>query len=371
MGKEVGGTETVDEQVTEEAVFNEAELVDAVQAKLDLLNGDTPDTDEEEQEEQEEKEEQEEQADDEESTPEKTGDDDDASQADDDDSTPEEKAEKAEKAAKDAAGDEEEVSLPDAYSRAAVHQGWTPEEVKKFFEADPELAIKTLAKIHESTNKLSADFASLGRASREPADKTTDHMTATEANAAATAGDSTELAAIKEEYGADSSVAKMFESMQEQLASSKTVASTQQNEAVTEQLDEATATLIDQFFSDPSMKSYEDFYGEGKDAAKLTQGQIDERWKVMDMADSIILGSKAQGRNVTVQEAMDMAHLSISEPVREQAVRNELKAKIVKRSMGLTLKPAKTKQVQPDKDAKLTQEQMESKVGAGLKSIFH
>ncbi len=358
MGKEV--TET--EEVTE--VIDESELVDSVQAKLDILNGDTDDTDDDNtdddegsteesggSEESEEKGEAETQADEEESTPDETGDDDDTSQADDTESTPGEE-------------EEQEVTLSDAYYRAAVHQGWAADDIKEFFEAKPELAIKTFAKIYESTNKLSADFASLGRASVKASTETAASKSSDDTSATA---DSTQLAAIKEEYGADSSIAKMLESMQGQIASGKVEASTQQNAAVESKLDEATATMIDQFFSDPSMKVYAEFYGEGKDAEKFTQGQMKKRWDVLEMAESIVLGAQAQGRDITAGDAMDLAHLSISEPVREKAMRSEFKAKMVKRSKGLTLKPAKVKQVQPDQNAKLSEEQLEAKVSAGLK----
>jgi hypothetical protein len=127
---------------------------------------------------------------------------------------------------------------------------------------------------------------------------------------------------------------------------------------------------VDKFFTDPALKPYVNFYGEGKVADKLTVGQMNNRWAMLEMADRIIAGSESQGREVTPEVAMEMAHLSVSEKHRTEALRVELKSKVKKRANGVTLKPAKSKKVVTETDAKKTDKQLEVSVGNKLKSMF-
>ena len=258
--------------------------------------------------------------------------------------------------------DTEEVQLPDAYYRAAIHQGWKPDEIKEFFEANPELALKTLEANHRSTNKLNAEFSRIGRI--KPADTLADSMTATEA----IADKGVDIAALKEQYGDDSAVVKAFEVMQTKLAAQPDPV--REEPAVLIPQDDPMRSTVDRFFTDPAMKPYEDFYGGGKDTNKLTQEQYKHRYDMLQMAENVAIGSNAHGRQITAEQAMEAAHLLVSEPVREKALRVELKAKVTKRAKGVILKPTKSKAAKSKTDGKLTEKQREAKVEAGLRKIF-
>jgi len=282
---------------------------------------------------------------------------------DDDDSTPEkDKDETGDKDDSKNKSDDGEVTLNDAYYRAAIHQGWEPEEVKDFFEADPELANKTFAKILASTNKISSEFARIGRV------QPTNGQQKTEPKADdKKADDDSNLAALKKEYGDDSVVVKMFQGMQVKLDDAVVKAEPKQQE---DELDPVIRDRIDKFFVDPTLKSYADFYGEGKDAAKLTVEQSANRYKMLETADCIVLGCEKQGREITVEQALELAHLQVSEPVRESAIRNELTTKIKKRAKGVSLKPSKSKKAPEPKDKKLDEKGMIDKVAANLQKTF-
>ncbi len=318
-------------------------LIDKVQASLDAINGEDAvedDTDDQ-------------QTDNDDPTPE--------NQADDSVSTSDDEPDVDEdKGADDK--DTEEVQLPDAYYRAAIHQGWKPDEIKEFFEANPELAIKTLAKNHESTNKLNSEFARVGRI--KPEDKVADSPTATETIAAT----NVDMDAIKEQYGDDSAIVKAMIVMQAKLNSVPEQQVVERAAPVSH--DDPMRATVDRFFTDPTIKLYKDFYGEGVDTAKLTQEQHSNRFKMLLMAEDIVKGSQFYGRSITVEAAMESAHLLVSEPVREKAVRAELKATIKKRAKGVTLKPAKSKAAKTVTDGKMTQKQMEAKVAAGLRKVY-
>ncbi len=338
-----------EQKVEEEVVENELDgiddkLIDKVQASLDAINGENVEEDNTDNQ----------QADDDDPTPDKD-------QADDDDPTPNDNPDEDTDTPK-SDKDTKEVQLPDAYHRAAIHQGWTPDEVKEFFEANPEAAIKTLAKIHESTNKLNSEFARIGRI--KPDNKVADSKTATEA----TATTSIDMDAIKEQYGDDSAIVKAMTIMQAKLDN---IPEQQVVERVDDiPRDDPMRATVDKFFTDPVLKSYESFYGEGKDTEKLTQEQHGNRFRMLQMAEDIAAGSQVHGRNITVEAAMEAAHLLVSEPVREKAVREELKATVKKRAKGVTLKPTKSKAAKTVTDGPLTEKQMEAKVAAGLRKVY-
>lgn len=361
--------ETKSEVASEE---HDEELVKSVQAKLDALNGITPDSEEKDDDTDDNQAEDSKVDDD--STPKDDDDDDDGNEDDskqaeegddDDDSTPEDDSKKEKKDVESG----KEVTLPDAYHRAAVHQGWEPDEIKEFFEATPELAVKTFAKILQSTNKITSEFAKLGRVrpSKEPVAKTATEDTEVKAK---TQGDSVDLTALKEQYGDDSAVVKVFAAMQEKLDAAVVVKPQVDVEQEVEELDPVVKRRIDNFFVDPTLKPYTNFYGEGKNAAKLTIEQSDNRWKVLETAESIMVGYHSQGREVSLEQALESAHLLISEPVREEALRTELKAKVVKRAKGVSLKPAKSKAIAPDKNAKPDEKDMLAKTQARLNKVF-
>lgn len=359
--------EVKEKEVQEDVTEDDKQLVDSVQAKLDALAGNTSDDTEDDTDDGDDDQTDDDKVDDD-STPEDKADDSD----DDDDSTSDEDSDDKDKdktgdtdgsESKDTAGTEEEVTLPDAFYRAAVHQGWTPDDIKDFFEASPEQALKTFAKIHESTNKLSSQFAKLGRI--KPT-KTADKV---DADNSKSSSDDGIIDALKEQYGDDSAVVKAFTTMQTKLDTATMQKEVEEPEEG--ELDPAIQKRVNSFFTDSSMKPYIDFYGEGNDAAKLTIKQSETRYKLLELADSIVLGSQQQGREITVEEALESAHLLLSEPMREEAMRTELKAKIVKRAKGVTLKPKKSKAASPAKDAKLDEKQLVAKVGAKLKQTFH
>jgi len=349
------------------------ELVESVTASLSKVFSDSSDDEEVDDDDTDDGKQAEDNKEDDDSTPEEdeaNDDDADDKQAeeddDDDDSTPDEdKDETGDKdGSKDESGSEEEVTLSDAYYRAAVHQGWKPEDIKEFFEAKPDLAIKTFAKIHETTNKITSEFARLGRVKpgKEPEAKT-----ATEAIKAKASG-GFDLADLKEQYGDDSAVVKAFAAMQGKLDA--VVVQPEVDEQQVEELDPVVRGRIEKFFLDPTLKPYADFYGEGKDAAKLTIGQTDNRYKVLETADSIVLGCQQQGREITLEQALESAHLLVSEAVREKALRVELHTKVKKRAKGVSLKPSKSKKILPAKNAKMGEKSMEATVAANLKKTF-
>lgn len=257
--------------------------------------------------------------------------------------------------------DDKKFELPDAYHRAAEHDGWKPEDIKGFFEADPERALVTFQNIYNSMNRASRDFANLGRIKAEQARKQIED--ATKVDEKVEIKDFIDIDALKKEYedtalidgvvkplnDALKQVTQEIKSLKSQkipsaddiaLAKADQMAATRRAEATAKQAD---IKLIEQFFTAENMKPYKGFYGElgmGQIFQDLNPGQQRNRYEVLQIADQMIAGNAMQGIELSVNDALLRAHLLVTEPIREKVIREEIKSSIVKRNKGLTLRPS-------------------------------
>lgn len=269
-------------------------------------------------------------------------------------------SESDEKDKKDDDKTEKKFTLPDAFHRAAEHDGWKPEDIKGFFEADPERALVTFQNIYNSMNRASRDFANLGRIKAEQVRQQTEDTTKTDDKVEIK--DFVDVEKLKEEYGdnplidvvkplndALKQISQEVKSLKSQkspsaddiaFAKSDQIAATQRAEATAEQAD---TKLIEQFFNAEDMKSYNDFYGVlkmGQIPQDLQPGQQKNRYEVLQTADQMIVGNAMQGTELSVNDALLRAHLLVTEPIREKVIREEIKSSLVKRNKGLTLRPS-------------------------------
>jgi hypothetical protein len=225
----------------------------------------------------------------------------------------------------------DKTELPDKYRRAAVHQGWTTEEIDKFVKSDPELAVKTLEKLYVSTNKISQDFARIGRGS---------------AKDTGTKNESAEfkpvdLTEMKKAYGDDDPAIKTIQALQDQIATMSRRTSISDKPANTQAANNELLTkTIDTFFTASDMSPYTEFYGKGKFNDKtLTIEQSERRWELLNTADQIRDGAASQGVAMGVDEALERAHLIVADSFKSQALRTKLVTELKTKSKGATLKP--------------------------------
>ena len=256
---------------------------------------------------------------------------------------------------------EKKFELPDAFHRAAEHDGWKPEDIKGFFEADPERALVTFQNIYNSMNRASRDFANLGRIKAEQTRKQVEDTT--KADDKIEIKDFIDIAKLKEDYedtalidgvvkplnDALKQVTQEIKSLKSQksssaddvaFAKSDQIAATQRAEVTAKQAD---MKLIDGFFTAEDMKSYKDFYGVigmGQIFQDLQPGQQKNRYEMLQIADQMIAGYAMQGTELSVNDALLRAHLLVTEPIREKVIREEIKSSLTKRNKGLTLRPS-------------------------------
>jgi hypothetical protein len=269
---------------------------------------------------------------------------------------------------------DEGPNLPEAYVRAAMAYGWKKEDVIQSFKDDPDRMLGVLSNIYQTRNKVSSEFAALGR-------KHTAETTAKNDAAAKPVFTPVDTKRLREQYGDDAGpIIDMLEaqnkSLQEMAAllpTSKAKPEQPFNSAVEES---GIEQQIHTFFESDAMKPYEKVYGKlgiGQTHDDLAPGQQQFRWKVLERADQIAGGAHLQGVQITLPEALEMAHLLVTQAYRDQIIMEEIKGKVVKRSKGLTLKPSDSKKKPTEDDPKpgsRTKEQLVEDTQSKLNRLF-
>lgn len=263
-----------------------------------------------------------------------------------------------------------EPTLPESYRRSLVAYGnWTDEEIDAHFEANPKMFLEMAGKIHHNRNAETAGYADAGRRVR---------AATVQPNAGSVVPDEklpgqmkpVDAAALIEKHGQEdlvndllspvNDVIQQINTILPQLEEGRQEAQRSRNEVLGKQ--------IETFFTAKEMKPYVKVYGDVTKTA-LTEDQNQNRNKVLEQADAIVIGAKLQGRQLTVDEALLMAHDSVAGEFKEQVIRADLKKKTKKRAKGTTVKPSHRGK-SPASGKPTTRKQLEDKVAVGLNSIF-
>jgi len=269
----------------------------------------------------------------------------------DDDSTPEDEDEEpADTDEEEGATDEEAQEddeqkdgpqLSDAYYRAAIHSGMSDGDIANFMKVDPESALKTFGSLYETMNRSSQEFADLGRYKKEHADD----KVATEDKPSFRKIDTTSMRA---ELGDE--VADQFDAQQEQMAEvfnrqqqAAPVVNSDDQDLIDERTKNATQQ-IEAFFNTADMAKYEQTYGitekgDTEWVSLMPNAQMN-RIAVIDSAEQLIEGAAQLGREMSIDDALERAHLLVTQPIRDKIIRDDIMGKVVKRSKGITLKPS-------------------------------
>jgi hypothetical protein len=253
----------------------------------------------------------------------------------------EEPAAKAEESSNNEPTPSGDVEVPDAYYRAAIHQGWKPEQIDDFVKQNPGLALQTLENMYKSTNKISQEFARIGRVAPSGSDQAKPVGQQNQPPQSSLKPlDLTEMIKV---YGEDDPAIKTIQALHDQLtaiSSQMNATKPAANEATKATENDLIEQSVDSFFTNDDIKPYSEFYGEGKVKARTrTMEQEERRWKVLDEADRIRDGAAKQGIQMDIPEALERAHLIVSDSFKTQAIRKSIVSDLKKKSKGLTLKP--------------------------------
>jgi len=281
-----------------------------------------------------------------------------------------------------------DVEIPDAYVRAAIHQGWDQEVVDDLVKTNPELAKKALENLYLSTNNASREWSALGRAKLEQ-DYQQVTQTATEVVAQEDPKTVALIAKLRKEYADDPLIEVVIKDLeakpkpiQQSVSQQQPVQGQKQYyETATARANVAAHAATDQrinvFFSADTMKPYGKFYGKlelGQIPEDLTNGQQQNRLAVLEETECIIAGHSIRGQKIELEQALEKAHFIVTEPIRQQVTRDNLKATAMKRKKSMTLRPSDSKRssasMRTESSKPRNRSELELAVGQKLDSVF-
>jgi hypothetical protein len=252
-------------------------------------------------------------------------------------------------------GEEEAPVMLDKLYRAAVHNKWTPEQIVDFWKRDPELAKKTLEKMHEDMVNTSNVYAEHGRAKIQLEAQRAELQTPVVPDRPK---DFVDIKKAEEEFGEGAAViikqlndklVDVVAQQQKQVQAPNTVqqnhvadpvARTEQNLAVVQQMGH--------WFADPGLEPYKEFYGDAVDSNglmlltrdHLTPTQRQNRDKLLNAAGDIEAGVALRAGTISVADALTRAHVILTQDMQTEVIRKGIMKQAKKRSKGVTLRPS-------------------------------
>lgn len=260
----------------------------------------------------------------------------------------------------------EDDTIPDSHYRAARHI-FTIEDIAEFYEANPKVAKKLLAKCYEIENATSEQLGKLGQQARQLQERIVAPQTQPVDRKAEL------LKQLKEKYEDDPIIDVLGELIPDQVATP-----VPQPEPIQHPQQPSVDQIvsmrqqINNFFGADEMEAYDDLYGTtsqtGDWTETLTPGQRANRRAVCDEAQLILIGAEASGMQMSIAEALERAHLRISAPMAETVVRERIAKSVQKRAKSVTLKPSGLKPA-PSADA-YDKKRAVQEMDAELKAVF-
>jgi len=254
-------------------------------------------------------------------------------------------------------GEDKGVVIPEQLYRAAIHNEWKPEDVTKFWKNNPELAKKTLEKMHTDMVNTNNVYVEHGRAAKQIQEqRNLIEGQRTVPTTPAKQKDFVDIEAAREEFG--DGAAAIIKQLNDALVKVTTTqrpnqevssgSAQQETDLARREKSMAALQQMSYWFADDSMKGYEEFYGSGRDSNglpllttdHLTMEQRKNRNAVIAMADDIEAGIQIRGGSTSIPDALNRAHVVLTKDIQTSVIRNGILNSAKKRSKGITLRPS-------------------------------
>ncbi|KKN79141.1 hypothetical protein LCGC14_0343290 [marine sediment metagenome] len=285
---------------------------------------------------------------------------------------------------KDARKGKDSPGIPDAYMRSAVGVGWTPEAVDKMVkDLGHEHVMTMLQNLHQKNNELTNTFSSLGRKAQE-LDQGPPRVGPSD-SAPVTSHPGPNIQALKQQYGDDHELIQFYEVQQKQMnamqqkqqetSDALVRTNTQVEQHRLSQIDE-TRKIVGGFFSADGLKQFGGFYGkvDGDTGAwtSLSDQQMRNRDSVCQLADEIRVGAQMHGSAMSLPEAMERAHLVVSEPISASIIRQDIMKTAEKRHKSRVVRPSDGKKPKAPVNTgrPTTRKELEARTKDRLANIF-
>lgn len=210
--------------------------------------------------------------------------------------------------------------------------GWSDKDAQDLIKANPTLARVTFARIADSYNALSLQYAQ-GVRQPQAAQQSVPQAGATAGKLPALDdlfADPRRLAEFAEIHGQDL-VDKVLKPLHSEL-----VATREDRQYVASLRREALVREVNDTFK--SFDSFKDFYGESPVA--LTKDQNDNRHKVGNLADQIRYGAEQSNVQMTPREALTRAHMIVTHDQHRAQARKAITQEVKRRSTQITSRPS-------------------------------
>ncbi len=263
----------------------------------------------------------------------------------------------------------DEIVIPEKLYRAATHNGWEAEKISAFWKLDPELAQQTLEKMHKDQVSVNTQYVEQGRAAKQlAADREAlEQQRVVSVVEPVKPKGFVDVEAYKAEHGDAAAVVveqmnnALIELSQRQTqAQTQMQTQTQQDQGTREtgvakrEQSLALVQQMSQWFADPALAPYKEFYGAGVDENgfplitndHLTLDQQVNREKLINKAHDWDAGIRLRGGTASIAEALQSAHTIITDSVKTEMVRKDIMSKAKKRANGVTLR-ASSKKITP------------------------
>ena len=291
---------------------------------------------------------------------------------------------------KQEAGKEVELpTLPDAYKRSAIHQEWTEDEINEFYQADPEKALKTFARLHDSNNKLSQKYSEFGnlqtQQDQKEAQRLADEQTQHESTFIQPKQPSpVNMDDLKRQYG-DDPIVDIVQKLSDQILEMKPTKPVEQPQRPVEHYQpqiinrpvydqNAALKTLDTFFASEAAKDYDKFYGVGNDWNKLSPGEFANRREVVQLAGSIVAGASIKNENMSDELALEKAHLIVSQPYLEKAIVADIHKQLKQRGNSMTIRTNAVNVNQSNQEktgGQFTRTEIEDRAKERLNALFN
>ena len=261
-------------------------------------------------------------------------------------------------------------TVPAAYRRSLKSREWTDEEIDGFYTQNPEAALRTFEKIHESRKQELAQWAAIGRQHQAAAKPAGEAGAPAPKNDPIAALKPIDVKALAEKLGSDeesvrelvapiNAVVESLKPLVQQAQAAAQIAAQQERDSLGKQ--------VDSFFVGDEVKEYSEIYG--GDRTSLSQDQINARLRVCQIADSLVAGAKVQGHEITIDEALALAHESVSGIHKEKVIRERIKKDLKQREKSISLKPTHRGD-SPNQGAPKNRDEMVSRTSSRLQEVF-
>lgn len=271
-------------------------------------------------------------------------------------------------------------TLPESYRRSLHAYGLDDELIDLNLKNQGTTFLETAARLHEKRNRDTAAMAQLGRQYRTQqsqqggeGDLPTPRTPQPAGRQPNTGIQPFNVKQLREEYGDDTLIDKVIPQVNAIIESHNAMLSDmRRNQQVMQQNQQAQLNrTIDDFFVGESKKGYEGLYG---GTGQRNAGQEESRLRVMEMANDLVIAHQVQGRNISVEEAMTVAHDSVSSGFKQTAARATIQKAAKARNRGLTQKPSNRRtggsNDNPETSRPRTRQELEARTLERMRRVF-